>query len=167
MNVPYDDEVLAEYQIFLRQNIEYFEAGRGEVDNRIPGRHKEVFPGQVGIRCIHCSGIPIYRRPIGSVYFPSTLEWIYQLAQKIGKIHFESGKCSHMSSQLQEKIRLYRPDGRKASASQGGRRYWEISARAMGIVERPGEGGGLVFLPPTSPPEVLSCVVPEMKKSAK
>jgi hypothetical protein len=145
---PSDDEYLSEYQIFLRQNVEYFEADRDDVANRTPGRHKDVFLGQVGIRCSHCSGIPARRRTTGTAYFPSSLERIYQLAQNIGKVHFSDGNCESISRELHATFKSYRPDGRKASASQGGRQYWETSARAMGIVSR--DEGGLVFSPPNN-----------------
>lgn len=142
MYINTDDEVLSEYQTLLRKNIEYFEASRQELQTATPGRKKPIVLGQVGIRCIHCASLPVYRRTSAAVYFPARLGRLYQSAQNIGLTHFDRS-CVSIDEEFRAKVKSYRNKGKKPSAGHGGKEYWSNAARASGVVET--ETDGLCF----------------------
>jgi hypothetical protein len=69
-----DDEQLSEYQIYVRKQLEIFEALQEDVESNTQGRKKQVVLGQVGIRCRHCAGFPLRQRGRGAVYYPTKLQ---------------------------------------------------------------------------------------------
>lgn len=73
-----DEEQLTEFQILIRHQLEIFEAGPEDVENNTQGRKKHIKVGQVGLRCKHCSSLPIRARGRGAVYYPSKLKHVYQ-----------------------------------------------------------------------------------------
>jgi hypothetical protein len=130
---PNDDDVLSGYQVFLRKQIEFFEANMKEVDTPTPGRKKPVVFRQVGIRCKHCADLAVQRRKAATVYFPSKLRGLYQAAQNIATTHL--GSCPSMSESLRSAFVAFQKEGRRAMAGQGGKQYWADAARALDIVE--------------------------------
>jgi hypothetical protein len=54
-----DREMLSEYQLMVRQQLELFEAGAEDVESNTQGRKKQVVVGQVGLRCKHCAPFPL------------------------------------------------------------------------------------------------------------
>lgn len=137
-----DDEVLSEYQILLRKNIEYFAATMEDVETNTPGRKKAVTLGQVGIRCKYCAKMPIYRRSAATVYFPASLRRLYQSAQNIALTHFENS-CECIPPHIRAKFKAHHANGKKAAAGHGGKLYWAHGATAAGVLET--ADGGLRF----------------------
>lgn len=76
-----DSDQLSEYQILVRQQLEIFEASEVDVSSNTQGRKKQIFLGQVGIRCRHCAPFPLRERGKGAVYYPTKLEGVYQASQ--------------------------------------------------------------------------------------
>jgi hypothetical protein len=74
MALSCDDEHLSEYQIYVRKQLEIFEALQEDVESNTQGRKKQVVLGQVGIRCRHCTGFPLRQRGRGAVYYPTKLQ---------------------------------------------------------------------------------------------
>lgn len=134
MFIEQDNEILSDYQIFLRKNIQFFQADAAEVSTATPGRKKPVKLGQVGMRCIHCADVRIQRRASATVYFPSKLKGLYQAAQNIGTTHFRNS-CPNMPPDLKEKAKTFQVDGKRATAGHGGKKYWADAAGDLGIVE--------------------------------
>jgi len=126
-----DEEVLSEHQILLRKQIEYFEAGPLEVFVA-HSRKKEIYMGQVGIRCKHCAVLSPARRPKGATYYPTTLRALYQAAQNMATGHFTSS-CEKIEVSYQNQLNLLREN--QSSASHGGKKYWADCAKAVGINE--------------------------------
>jgi hypothetical protein len=62
LSLTCDDEQLSEYQMLVRKQLEIFEALPEDVESNTQGRKKQVILGQVGIRCRHCSGLPLRQR---------------------------------------------------------------------------------------------------------
>jgi hypothetical protein len=133
---PDDDEVLSGYQVFVRKQIEFFEANTYEVETPKPGRKKPIILGQVGIRCKHCRNVLIAQRNAATVYFPSKLLGIYQAAQNIATTHLD--KCPNMSQSLKRTTSAFQQDSKRASPGNGGKLYWADAAKALGIVESQG-----------------------------
>ena len=128
---PQDKEKLSRLKCFLREQIEIFIATAEDATTYSRGRNKCVEVGQAGIRCKHCSTLPVKDRSKGSTYFPSTLAGIYQAAQNMYHYHFCTG-CpiiakkypSHFNEVLSSR-----------SCYGGGKDYWSMAAERMGLVE--------------------------------
>ena len=135
MHSERDDDILSDYQLFLRKQIEFFEADRAEVKTATPGRKVPVVLGQVGIRCIHCGDVPIQQRASATAYFPSRLKGLYQAAQNIGTTHFRKS-CPNIPAHQQELAKTaFQVNGKRATAGHGGKKYWADSAASLGVVE--------------------------------
>lgn len=125
-----DEHYLSEYQCLLRKQIEIFEASEEDIRCKRKGRNL-VTVGQIGIRCKHCAGIPLSRRPRGSIYYVSTLENMYQAGQKMTKVHFLKG-CRGLPHNVQQSLSALKLKRTRAS---DGKRYWSDAARSLGICE--------------------------------
>ena len=127
---PEDKERLSRHQCYLREQIEIFIATAEDATTYSRGRNKRVEVGQAGLRCKHCSTIPIKDRAKGSTYFPSTLTGVYQGAQNIYHYHFCAG-CPFIEktnlSQVNEIL--------SCRSCGGGKNYWCIAAERLGLVE--------------------------------
>jgi hypothetical protein len=134
MFVDRDIDILSDYQIFLRKNIEFFEADQNEVKTAMPGRKKPVTLRQVGLRCVHCANVRIQRRTSATVYFPTKLKGLYQAAQNIGTTHFRNS-CKNLPEEQKKLLNMYQVDGKRATAGHGGKQYWSDAAMSLGIVE--------------------------------
>lgn len=145
-----DPDNLPPYQVLLRRQIEFFEALESDVhllsssksqSARAPvgtkqGRNKPIVLGQVGIRCKHCYGLTSNRnqqRTRGAVYYPSTLNSIYQASQNMASIHFLGGYCQTIPPEIKEELQELR-SSQKASVGHG-KAAWALKARAIGIYE--------------------------------
>jgi hypothetical protein len=126
-----DDFYLTEYQCLLRQQIELFEATISDVQASAQGRNSPIKVGQVGIRCVHCKMLHVKCRARGAVYFPRSIDGIYQVAQNLTKIHLCSG-CSRVPESLKKKLLDLSKVNKRAS---GGKRYWNERVRELGIYE--------------------------------
>jgi hypothetical protein len=143
-----DDDSLSEYQCFLRQQIEAFEAGLDDVKGTAQGRNTPIQLGQVGIRCRHCASLPKAARPRGAVYYSQKIEGVYQVAQNMSKVHI-LGRCSQVPDHVKRKLLELKQVNQRAS---GGKDYWGDGLRALGIYE---DGRCMRFQPRTvsaSPP---------------
>jgi hypothetical protein len=128
-----DEFKLSPQQVFLRQQIEVFAATKDDVTTHTRGRNKPISKGQVGIRCRHCSHLPISRRQKGSTYFPASLQGIYQAAQNMSTTHLQCGLCSEMPDAI--KNEFARLLATKVARPGAGRLYWAESARKLQLVD--------------------------------
>jgi hypothetical protein len=126
-----DEDSLSEYQCFLRQQIEAFEAGPDDVQGTAQGRNNPIQLGQVGIRCRHCASLPKATRPRGAVYYSQKIEGVYQVAQNMSKVHI-LGRCSQAPDHIKRKLLELKQVKQRAS---GGKNYWGEGLRALGIYE--------------------------------
>ena len=146
---------LSQYQCEIRKNIELFEAIQCDVDSNAKGRNKPIVLGQVGIRCKYCSLVAPSERESGAMYYPTTLEGIYQASQIMANTHILE-KCTHIpTSTRQELCELKRNNANKkkknvvggssSSSSSAGKQYWADTANALGVYEA--KDGCLRFTP--------------------
>lgn len=131
--IPEDIDNLSAHQIFLRYQIEAFRATKEEVSTHTRGRNKPVAIGQIGIRCRHCSHLPVRRRQKGSTYFPATLLGLYQAAQNMCTIHMQCGLCSEMPLEIKQQFAQLLST--KVAGSGAGRPYWASTAMGHGLVD--------------------------------
>lgn len=130
---PDDALKVSSHQVLLRHQIEAFQATKDDVTTHTRGRNKPITLGQVGIRCRHCSFLPVARRQKGSTYFPATTQGIYQAAKNMSTTHMQCGLCNEMPDSIkQEFARLLCT---KAASSGAGRPYWAKAAKQMGLVD--------------------------------
>ena len=130
---PLDEVKLSSHQVLLRHQIEAFKASEDDVTTHTRGRNKPVQLGQIGIRCRHCSKLPISRRQKGSTYFPATLMGLYQAAQNMSTSHMQNGICTEMPENIKQEFgRLLTS---KVTSSGAGRPYWAESAKNLGLVD--------------------------------
>jgi hypothetical protein len=140
LSLAFDDEQLSDYQILVRKQLEVFEAKQEYVESNTQGRKKQVFLGQVGLRCRHCAHLPLRQRGRGAVYYPAKLSGVYQAAQNMASSHL-CESCHKIPDEI--KLELRRLRGRRDTAS-GGKQYWADGCRAMGLRETE---NGLVMSP--------------------
>ena len=96
-----EEKVLPVHQTILCKQIEFFVAQQEDIDNFAPNRKNVISIGQVGIRCKHCAVIPSRKSTKGCVYFPKTLNAIYQAANNMSSTHFTGpDACKHISPLL-------------------------------------------------------------------
>lgn len=138
--MPCDDDYLSEYQIVLRKQIEFFQAGETEMEAVAHTRQTKVKLGKVGIRCKHCAKLAPTLRPKGSVYYPGHLKALYQAAQNMAKTHF-GGRCMMIDKDLQ--THMQKLASNKTMSGHVGRKYWSDCAKSIGIIEL--ESGGLSY----------------------
>ena len=135
-----DDASLSRYQCLVRQQIEMFEATDDDVQFNISRMSKIIVLGQVGIRCRHCAVLPEHGRPKAAVYYPRTLDSIYQFGQNMVKNHLLS--CCELIPAETKGLLLSLQESRKRG--RGGRERWARAAQEAGVVEA---DHGLQFAP--------------------
>lgn len=146
-------DFLSPFQCLLRKNVELFEATSVELTHGCKGR-KNLALGQVGIRCWHCaSRVPLEKRTRGSMYFPRTLQGLYQATQALCQVHLLQA-CNCIPRVAQEELKRLQSsndanvmlrDGRATA----GKNYWAATAQVMGVFE---DQYGLRFTPKLGPP---------------
>jgi hypothetical protein len=133
-----DDTTLSAYQCLVRQQIEMFEAIEDDVQFNISKMSKAIVLGQVGIRCRHCAILPPYSRPKAAVYYPRTLDSLYQFGQNMVKNHL-CGTCRSIPNDTRKTLMNLQEERRRG---KGGRERWAEAARIMGVYE---DSDGLRF----------------------
>ena len=131
--IPEDTRKLSEQQVFLRHQIEAFQAGEDDTSTHTRGRNKPIVLGQVGIRCKHCAHLSVVQKQKGSTYFPASLMGLYQAAQNMSTSHLQSGACQSMPAEVKEKFVALSTV--KAGSSGAGRPYWAQAAQKLGLVD--------------------------------
>ena len=139
LSLACDHEHLSDYQRVIRRSLELFEAGPEDCESNTQGRKRAVVLGQVGLRCLHCSNLPIRSRGRGAVYYPARLMGIYQAAQNMAHSHLTKA-CQHIPVHVKEELINLRK--RRDNAS-GGKQYWADGCRALGVYET--ETSGLML----------------------
>jgi hypothetical protein len=131
MWLPDDTHQLSEYQISVRQQLDIFEAEQEDCESNIQGRKRQVIPGQAGIRCRHCSNLPLRLRGRGAVYYPLKLSGVYQAAQNMASSHL-ADCCSQIPDDIKQELRDLR---HRRDTAFGGKKYWAEAGRASGLYE--------------------------------
>jgi hypothetical protein len=131
MYMDCDDESLSEYQCFLRNQIELFEATNEDLQLNAQKMNKYVVLGQVGIRCRYCAKKATWTRARGAVYYSATLDGLYQAGQNMSKNHL-CNHCNSIPEPIKQELLRLKSGKRRAG---GGKQYWSEAARAMGVFE--------------------------------
>ena len=105
--------------------------------NSLAHRH---YPGRVGLRCTACANVrPNAKGPNGkkvtvaskAAFYPLRLKNIYREVCAWQRIHFK--KCPHVPDGVRARYDHYK----QIDTSRGKVKYWESSARKIGLVNNP------------------------------
>ncbi|CAB9504415.1 expressed unknown protein [Seminavis robusta] len=142
-----DSPVLSPLHIFVRQQIEVFEASEEDLKQPAPGRRIPIQLRQVGLRCIHCKHQKPRERKKRAVCYPSSVGRVYHSVSDMKFAHFP---CSQMPQGLHQKFNELKDESvlqnksnkeskRIGSASASTAQYYHDSARELGLED--GKGG--------------------------
>ena len=140
MSSETDVHHLSKYQCLIRKQLEFFAATSENAVFNVQGRKKPIRIGQVGIQCRHCCHLPPRTRGRGAVYYPATLEGVYQAVQNMATVHLNQ-RCSKIPNEIRDELKLLRGK-RDESVSTGGKYYWTSKCEDAGVVEYE---GGIMF----------------------
>ena len=157
-----DPDSLSPLHCFMRQYcVEAFAANAEDVATPRHGRSLtgRVVEGQVGIRCIHCKHRPPTQRQERATCFPSSIQNIYHSIETWQRRH--SIVCQDIPVWVKSSLLMLMKESKTGAG--GRRKYWEDSARRIGMantergirfVRVPGDMGPLeddsVSLPSTT-----------------
>ena len=162
--MPDDGTCLNEQLCLVRANIEVFTSTEADINAPSPGRKKTIHVGQVGLRCIHCthntsssssSSPNKERKAKRAVSYPANIQRIYRSVLDMKLDHFKL--CPHVPMELKTKLyelqQKQQQDGVAGSKKKQQKRssnitvqYFEHSARALGMMDMEGGGGGGVCI---------------------
>jgi len=142
-----DTKYLSKLRCFLRSNICVFTASVGDINVRSPTT-PGVKVGQVGVGCIHCLSLPPNQRTNRSVCFPNNISRMYQSVADIQRFHLAD--CKMMPPDVRAEFVKLQSESDKGSRGLSTRKYWDDSAKALGLAD---SSGGIYFCKdPSLPP---------------
>lgn len=97
------------------------------------------YPGRVGLRCVHCADVRRKSTTSKAAFYPLRLKNIYREVCAWQRIHFK--RCPHVPADVRERYDRYK----RIDPSRGKVRYWETSARRIGLRNNPDRDDGVVF----------------------
>lgn len=144
-----DASVLSPLHVFVRQQIEIFEASESDLNQPCPGRRIPIKLGQVGLRCIHCKNLLGKERKKRAVCYPSSVGRVYNSVSDMKWSHLPicSGLPANLRSQYEQVKAETKGAVDKESSSRKGlggasastAKYYHDSALSLGMEDR--EGG--------------------------
>jgi len=138
-----DIDNLSPYQCLLRDQIELFEANEDYLSIKAQGRNNPIEVGQVGIRCRHCARLTkVNQLKSSAIQFSMTVNGIYQVALKMGRMHVHS--CPMLPDSVKKRLLELKGQPRKRAR---GRQYWKETLEAQGLFE---DGKRIRFKPPST-----------------
>jgi len=115
---PEDESFLNPIHCFVRKNVEVFAATEKDITAPAPGRKNRVTFGQVGIRCIHCSKLPLKQRVKRAICYPPSITSIYHSVSNMKFDHF--GACRGLPPSERQKFAALRTSSGKRGTKRTG-----------------------------------------------
>ena len=141
--LPSDQENVNSLHTFVRSSLlEIFQVEDGHRKNERPtsSPNKHLFGGRVGLCCVWCKNVPKREQMAHSRIFPKTLEGLYRSVCGFQRIHFKN--CGSVPRDVMDRYDFLK----NTDKTRGKTKYWETSARAIGLVNFCEEGRkGVVF----------------------
>lgn len=131
-----DNDTLSPLHCFMRRYcVEAFSSSPEDVAVPRYGKSHgvKVVVGQVGIRCLYCSHRKPGKRPERAVCFPSSVRNIYHSIETWQRRH--SAVCEDIPTWVRKNLQNLMESSK--SRAGGRRKYWEDSARRLGLVDTP------------------------------
>lgn len=145
LSCPVDDQYLNPIHCFVRRHVEFFAADAEDVKAPSPGRKTRVLLGQVGIRCIHCSCLPLKHRVKRSVCYPPSIAGVYHAVSNMKFDHFAN--CKGLPAADRDEFTRLRSKGNRKNTKTSDKaspdcgfanstaQYYHDSALRMGLVD--------------------------------
>ena len=131
LSTPEDKQWLSDYDCFVRRQIEVFCASREDIELAAKKRNFSVKEGQVGIRCIHCALSKKEVHEGGGVFYPQSINTIYDAVRDFLRLHLEN--CTNLPPDVDSRLK---GDTQGASSlSSVLRNYFQMSAKCIGLVD--------------------------------
>ena len=129
-----DDLWLSDLHCFIRSNCaEIFVTTVEDIAVEKWGKSRQIVPGQVGIRCVHCRDVESWARAAQSVSFPSRINGIYSAVTMMQRRHL--ALCQHIPDQVRAKISELKEYSVDSCNTPGRQQYWVDSAKEMGLID--------------------------------
>lgn len=162
------DRLKSPLHTFVRKQIEVFAATESDLNQPAPGRKRPIQLQQIGLRCIHCKNIPSRERVKRAVAYPSSVNRLYHTVSDFSFAHMPL--CGQVPEDVRSEFLTLKNEAQKGKVSEKKRsgktkgliststaKYYEESARSMGMIDSP-HG---IFLAASSSPVIhdipLSC----------
>ena len=111
-----------------------------------------LFPGRVGLRCVHCAHLPRQKQRNAicentsskasmPLFYPKSLNDLYRSVCTWQRVHFRN--CPHIPTEVRETYWALKEGDR----TRGKTKYWLVSAKKLGLVDSVGvhNRGGIQF----------------------
>jgi len=98
---------LSRLDIATCQNVEMFQASSSDVADHDASGGMSVNPGQIGLRCIHCTKTPFAKAEYSAV-FPAAIGRVAASLRMMIEVHFE--KCSSLPHHTKTQIDQFKSD---------------------------------------------------------
>ena len=111
-----------------------------------------LFPGRVGLRCVHCAHLPREKQKSSicestsskasmPLFYPKSLNDLYRSVCTWQRVHFRN--CPHIPNEVRERYWALKEGDR----TRGKTKYWLVSAKKLGLVDSVGvhNKGGIQF----------------------
>eukprot|EP00814_Leptocylindrus_danicus_P003821 CAMPEP_0116019924 /NCGR_PEP_ID=MMETSP0321-20121206/9512_1 /TAXON_ID=163516 /ORGANISM="Leptocylindrus danicus var. danicus, Strain B650" /LENGTH=477 /DNA_ID=CAMNT_0003490559 /DNA_START=39 /DNA_END=1472 /DNA_ORIENTATION=+ len=129
-----DDLWLSDLHCFIRSSCaEVFVATAEEIADDRWGKSRQIVPGQVGIRCVHCRDVESWARSAQSVSFPSRISGIYSAVTMMQRRHL--ALCQHIPTKVRQKIVELKEYSVDSCNTPGRQQYWVDAAKEMGLTD--------------------------------
>ena len=130
LSLPDDSKWLSEPLCLIRKQIEVFAATQQDIAERRTGPKPP--PGTVGIRCCHCTNLPLPYQARGAMAFPKSISLIHQAVRNFHRYHVFT--CSEIPDQVKEELREFKPKGNQSI--KGAANYWiQSSEEQLGLID--------------------------------
>lgn len=133
---PSDEDWLSPQLCLVRQQMECFAANQGDIDERrtAGGSIHPPAMGQVGLRCVHCTYVPLKERAKGSVLYPKSVRAIHMAMRNFQRHHLMS--CQQIPPNV--KARYAAIKNKAVQSKKDSYIYLAQSCKDMGVVEKGG-----------------------------
>ena len=147
--LPDDSVSLNALHCFVRRHLQVFAATVEDVSFPAPGRKTPIHVGQVGIRCIHCTKLPIKDRVKRAVCYPPSISGVYHAVSNMKFDHF--AKCRGLPKADRLEFAALRNGGnkrhddvhsskttkasKKGSSTRSTAQYYHTAAQRLGLID--------------------------------
>jgi hypothetical protein len=124
-----DREWLSELNCFIRTYcVEAFSATEDDVTRS--SKRGRIALNQVGIRCRHCTFLPLKEKEVAAVSFPTSIGGIYESVKRWQRVHLQV--CESVPQNVRAKLGVLANTNVWVPTT---RQYWTDSAKALGLVD--------------------------------
>lgn len=128
LSLPEDHMHLSALHVFIRKQVEIFQATEETLTEPCHGRKKPIILSQVGVRCIHC--VSSRKKAKRAVCYPSNLRRIYNVVSDMKCDHFQI--CPFVPKAVKDQIETLK---KSSFGSFNTSNYYKDAALKIGLVD--------------------------------